>query len=704
MNENKLAFAYTAVAYMFVFLFHLYWVYWASHIPMFYWNGQLMINNVDGYFYGSGAQKLLYHMHEYNPRLQDVWRYGTAVITAFLSKFFHISIDTLMLYLPPVVSSLVVVPIILIGKLYKKLEWGFLSALLAGIGWSYYNRTLAGYYDTDMFAAMLPMMILYFLLYSIKNKNLLFTLFAGITAIIYPWAYDQGLSIVYAMGIMAFLYLLLFNSLKDEFTYKFILLFSLALMDINPFVRGVLVIGAFYFLKEKKVELKHLKIASFLSFLIFLITGNVFGIVLHKILAYSTATTTYEGLKFLNVNETVSEAGKIPATIVFNRIIGSGIGIIIAVVGYILLLRKYKEFIIALPLWGIGFFAFIGGLRFTVYAVPIAAMSGVYFFVWLSEYVKNKKLILITGTLFLLIPNITHIIGCCEKNNSKIFKYLNSVYPIKSYPYLVETTFRKPEVAVLNELKHKSNPKDYVITWWDYGYPIWYYANVNTLIDGGKHNEDNFLVSKILLSSNPYLVRNLSLLSIKTYVDTNKTVATQLFFKDKKPVDVSMYLLKVGSKSFKAPKVDREVYLMFPFRMMRIISTISAFSNRNINTGERYKPHIFLKDRISQKGRYVLVGNVVIDLEKRLINNSVPLKSIDIVAYNNQGKLLKKHIPLNKEGLRLIILQNFKEGIILDDYYYNSAFIQMFVFENYDKNLFEPVILNPLMKIYKIKQ
>jgi len=41
--------------------------------------------------------------------------------------------------------------------------------------------------------------------------------------------------------------------------------------------------------------------------------------------------------------------------------------------------------------------------------------------------------------------------------------------------------------------------------------------------------------------------------------------------------------------------------------------------------------------------------------------------------------------------------------MIVDDYYYNSSFIQMFVFENYDKKLFEPIILNPLMKIYKIK-
>jgi dolichyl-diphosphooligosaccharide--protein glycosyltransferase/undecaprenyl-diphosphooligosaccharide--protein glycosyltransferase len=48
-------------------------------------------------------------------------------------------------------------------------------------------------------------------------------------------------------------------------------------------------------------------------------------------------------------------------------------------------------------------------------------------------------------------------------------------------------------------------------------------------------------------------------------------------------------------------------------------------------------------------------------------------------------------------------MPSYRIGLILDDYYYNSTFIQMFVFENYDKNLFEPVILTPVMKIFKLK-
>ena len=279
-------------------------------------------------------------MHEYNPRLISVYSYGTAVITAFAVKFFpFISLDTAMLYLPPVISSLVVIPIVLIGRLYGNLLWGFLAALIGSIGWSYYNRTLAGYYDTDMFSASLPMFILYFLLSAIKNKNLIYAVLAGIMTIIYPWLYDQGLSIVYAMGIISFLYLMVFNN-KDKFTYEFIAVFSIALMDINPFIRMVLLIFVYFVLTKRKLNLKNLQILAGVGFVLFFITGNVFGIILSKVLSYSTSTTSFEGLKFLNVNKTVREAGSIPWFVVFDRIIGSSIGLVIAVIGYILLILK----------------------------------------------------------------------------------------------------------------------------------------------------------------------------------------------------------------------------------------------------------------------------------------------------------------------------------------------------------------------------
>jgi translation initiation factor IF-3 len=58
--------------------------------------------------------------------------------------------------MPAFFGSLVVIPIILIGRAFEKTEIGFFAAVFASITYSYYNRTMAGYYDSDMFALIMP--------------------------------------------------------------------------------------------------------------------------------------------------------------------------------------------------------------------------------------------------------------------------------------------------------------------------------------------------------------------------------------------------------------------------------------------------------------------------------------------------------------------------------------------------------------------
>lgn len=68
-------------------------------------------------------------------------------------------------------SSIIAIPLVLIGNLYGKLFWGLSAALLGAIAYSYYNRTMAGYYDTDMFSIWLPVFALYFMLRSIEKSS-----------------------------------------------------------------------------------------------------------------------------------------------------------------------------------------------------------------------------------------------------------------------------------------------------------------------------------------------------------------------------------------------------------------------------------------------------------------------------------------------------------------------------------------------------
>ena len=512
------------IAYIFSFAIRLIWVYQFKDTPDFFWNGELMINTNDGYFFASGAQKELFGMHVDNPRVYGIWDYGVIFLTTLFTKITPFSLETIILYMPAVVSSLVVVPIILIARLYKETLWGFFAALLGSIAWSYYNRTMTGYYDTDMFSAMAPMFILYFLMKSTIDFNLKSAFYAAIAIVLYPFLYDQGQAIVYAMGMIYGAYMLWYHR-QEKMTYASLLLVFIALLPLkkiglsvplNYLVELGMVTGVYFWLKHAVHQQKEqvIMIASSIAFLLFLLMGNVFSLIWIKVTGYIITGTASEGLHFYAVNQTVREAGQIPFSTFANRISGSQIGVILALIGYVVVVLRHKAFILALPLVGIGIFALWGGLRFTVYAVPVAAMSAVYLFFVMGEFLKDRRAkyaFVIVATAAMIYPNITHIIG-----------------------YKVPTVLNKTEVQDLVKLDEMAGGKDYTIAWWDYGYPIWFYSDTNTLIDGGKHNNDNFIISKIMQTSSPELAANLSRLAVETYVDSNYSVVSNVYLKVEK--------------------------------------------------------------------------------------------------------------------------------------------------------------------------
>ena len=118
-----------------------------------------------------------------------------------LQLYPNLSIETLLLWLPVFVAGIVCIPIILIGRLYGSHAWGFFAACLAGVTHSYYNRTLAGYYDTDMFSITIPAFALYFLLSASRRKSLNYALSAALTLYLYRFFYTSGQAITGAMSV-----------------------------------------------------------------------------------------------------------------------------------------------------------------------------------------------------------------------------------------------------------------------------------------------------------------------------------------------------------------------------------------------------------------------------------------------------------------------------------------------------------------------
>ena len=685
------------VAYVFSFAIRLIWVYQFQDNPSFLWNDQLMINTNDGYFFAAGAQQELFGLHQDNPRVFGMWDYGVIFFTTLLVKITPFSLETVILYMPALISSLVVIPIILIARLYGQSLWGFLAALLGAIAWSYYNRTMIGYYDTDMFSAMAPMFILFFLMKSTLDFNLRSALYAAIAIAIYPFLYDAGLSLVYAMGIMYALYMVFYHR-NENTTYLSLILVFVSLLPfalISPYqyiVKVIVLIGLYFLLIRVTIEQKKLIVISAILFVLFLFLGNVIGLVLGKVANYISTGTKESGLHFYSVVQTVREAGQIPFSTFANRISGSQTGVLIAFLGYIILLLRHRAFILALPLMGIGIFSLFGGLRFTVYAVPVAAMSSVYLFFVLGDLFKDKKIkyaFVVFATAAMIYPNIAHIIG-----------------------YKVPTVLNKTEVQDLVKLDEISDSKDYTLTWWDYGYPIWYYSDTSTLIDGGKHNNDNYIISKIMQTSSSELAANLSRLAVETYVDSNYSVVANRLFKNVKgeSIDPHLLLAELESSTYIMPPKTRDIYLYLPYRMLGIFPTVAVFGNLDLTTGKAQRNITFYPTQVQStaKGIIILRNGIVFDSikgELMMGNSKKEVRNFILTQNTKNGKIILQSQLYHLDGeYAVVYMKSYGQFVVMDNETFNSMYVQMFMLGKYDKNLFELVVSSAYSKIYKLKK
>jgi dolichyl-diphosphooligosaccharide--protein glycosyltransferase/undecaprenyl-diphosphooligosaccharide--protein glycosyltransferase len=686
-------------------------------------HGQFMINTNDGYYYAEGARDLLSgastnphakeffdKLHQFND-LSPVTSAGSQ-LTALFAKILPFSFESVILFMPVFLSSLVVVPIILIAKDLKNLNMGLIAALLASIAWSYYNRTMVGYYDTDMLNIVLPMFFLWSIIWAIDTKKDIFLLITALDILVYIWWYPQSYSLEFSFFGLILAYTLIFDR-KSIYNYKLLAIMMFAMMSLDGFIRLPIVLAIFYAFKQEKFD-KYVYYILGLAVIGFFVSGG-FSPIWGKLQAYvftDKISVGKEGLNlhFFTVMQTIREAGHIPFETFANRISGHTITFIVSVLGYLYLMYKHKIMIFALPLVGLGFLASVGGLRFTIYAVPILAFGIAFLITEVSMRFpiklgmtesKIQYLMMIALTLAILYPNYRHIDS-----------------------YKVPTVFNKDEVKVLDVLKTKASREDYVISWWDYGYPIRYYADVKTLGDGSKHSGSvNFPLSFMLTHTQKEAAQMARLdveYTEKTFKfvkehaaeikDKNLTIFTNIeqMTTDYGFKDTNDFLATLKS-DIKLPKKTRDIYFFLPFKMLNILPTVNLFSNINLMTGAQSKaPFIFISHNFKDSGKILQLGSNVSlnkqDMSMNLGKNRVSLRRFVKTRYDKQMKyILNTQLIDFTANLSLIYMSSYNTFLLIDEKTYNSLYIQLMVLENYDHDLFEKVESNPYVKVYRLK-
>ncbi|EAI1529178.1 peptide-binding protein [Campylobacter coli] len=705
-NPTFILLAFIILAYVFSVLCRFYWIFWASEFNEYFFNNELMIISNDGYAFAEGARDMIAGFHQPN----DLSYYGSSLstLTYWFYKITPFSLESIFIYISTFLSSLVVIPLILIANEYKRPLMGFVAALLASIANSYYNRTMSGYYDTDMLVIVLAMMIVFFMIRLILKKDLLSLITLPLFVGIYLWWYPSSYTLNVALLGLFFIYTLVFH-IKEKTLYMAIILASITLSNIAWFYQSAIIVILFslFVLQNKRFSFALLGILG-LATLVFLILSGGIDPILYQLKFYifrsDESANLAQGFMYFNVNQTIQEVESIDLSIFMQRISGSELVFFVSLIGFIFLVRKHKSMILALPMLALGFLALKSGLRFTIYAVPVLALG----FGFLMSLLQERK----------------------QKNNNTywwanigvfIFTFLSLIpmfYHINNYK--APTVFSQNEATKLDELKKIAQREDYVVTWWDYGYPIRYYSDVKTLADGGKHlGKDNFFPS-FVLSKDQVAAANMARLSVEYteksfYAPLNdilKNDLLQAMMKDYNQNNVDLFLASLSKPDFKInmPKT-RDVYIYMPARMSLIFSTVASFSFVDLETGKINKPFTFSAAYpLDVKNGEIYLSNGIAlsdDFRSFKINNStISVNSIIEINSIKQGEY--KITPIDDTAQFYIFYLKdstipYAQFILMDKTMFNSAYVQMFFLGNYDKNLYDLVINARDAKVFKLK-
>ncbi len=644
-SSTKTLLLYMLAAYLFSVAVRLILWYQAASIDSYWLDGYpLPIWSPDAGLYGYYAKQLLAG-HSY----PFVAEYMPGHLIYFITSTFNLNIDWVMFLLPAFLSSLIVVPIILMGHAAKLLHVGFFAALIGSIGINFYTRSHLGYMDTDTLNLFFPYMAIASILLALQKRSYAWGVaFALSLGGFYYW-YHSSLVIIAALIAMALI--LVPFILKNRITLigsVVIIIIALATVDSSKVIKR----ATDYLGSATMVKLQG-------------------------------SDQTYH---FTNTLATVSEAIDSSIFQISPIFVGTELYVALASLGFLFLVIARPIFLMALPMLVLGYAASTLGMRFTMFATPILAFSFVYLLYIIKHYLPNKKIPLI-GTLAAILLMIYNIV----------------IANTSASPYF----FKKAEVTTLKEFASVNKKKDLIYSWWDYGWPLWYYiGSNNTLIDNGRHGSDTYLVSRLLMSNNQNFVAN----AMRYFSEKN------LEGRKQRIKEVLPYVIKTENLTdifqelnYNIPtqKRERGTYIMLHRDMLLTFKTLEDFANTDLKTGKTgANSELYISDLLKpyNPNDPIIHGDTFkFNLRSgEIIGNDGAKAKIHgvIISQNGEITVAKQY---NKNASHILIIYNNSKAIYLDTKAFNTFLVQALLLDKYDNSLFEKVAQTQTFKILKLK-
>lgn len=610
----------------------------------------------------------------------------------FFVKYLSFDLDSVMYFAPAFLASLIIIPIMLILKEYTKNTLiSSLSGLVAMAGYGYYSRSYLGYFDTDVLNLFFPLMIVYGMMMFYRKDNLFYIVISVVSNMLYYGWYHSSEPLLYGLNGFFILFGLVFY-FKNPKTYKASILLAISVIKISILYKVSLLVGLFGLFYRFDVDYRYFVGLFLLAFCVIAYKANidytVFEFHLNRYF-YKTELIKHFDFNFVEPMQYVAEASGISFMSMVVHMCGNIAIFTISMLGYLLFVKKHKEFVLSLPLLILGFMSMSAGIRFYIYGVFVLITTYGFFayvmYDWLYSKLKHKLIIKVFVFALFVSP-------LYETYYSIKFWNTNTARPV----------FTTEQVEALKYLTTKTQDNDYIVTWWDYGWPIWYYTKLNTMIDNGRHHEDNYTVAKIFMMNSQKEVNKAIHYFYNLFQSHKDTAILQALQENDN--DINKVFEKFKDDKFNPPN-NNDKYIVIPMQMKELLFTMHVFENVDLKTGQAKESKIFMElAQLAEDDKYIfLEKGIGIDKKNALImqnNDKIPIKEYDHIIYKDNQKLLKE-IPAYKDGLYVVkFLDKF---YIMDEYFHKSLFVQLLFYNNYDPKYFEDIYTGKTIAIYKVK-
>ncbi len=545
-----------------------------------------------------------------------------AYFTKLLHEFLGLSLGSIGFWGPAFLSSLVAIPCVLWGWFLGGRSGAIFAGIVGSLAPGFYGRSRLGYYDTDLFTLLMPLLTAFFLAWWLRQRTsfrwlpqedettpskwLPFQILAiGLFARFAGWWHQDIANYTALLSLLAIAVGIAFARKGQRTT----VLFEAAIFMLSgiPAVMWSYNFSPLYYLtgnagyivlmillgaglatwrfsqgSEGVASRKLTALAALVFAAAFILAGffsGPLGDILNKLLLYlkpaSTAIVSTGGKAagpiFPRVTQSIIEAKSIPLSIVMNRVAYyTPIGLA-ALAAVIPVLAARPLAVLLLPMVALSLLSMKMGVRFSMFGgAPLMIILGAC------------GAALCRG----LLPKDMRFRAAMSMGAMAVLGLSLLLPGYTEYRELRPTpVLDKIHAEALIGLGKRA-PKDAVVwTWWDWGYATQYYAGLKTPSDGGRHSGRDLFPTAVAMATTSPLQANQLLRYSAAFPMMDPTVD----WAREAGSAAQASLEKLGNESIPLKKVPTQ-YLVVSYKDIRIAKWIMFYGNWDMSSGTTEQP------------------------------------------------------------------------------------------------------------------